>query len=86
MLLTVVELRWSSALVWNRKEIFVDSLLNQSFQDFCSWIEKGDCFKWKMLSLWESRALLFLQLLIAVVVCHDQVRLQVSQGFRCRDS
>ena len=21
-----------------------------------------------------------------VVVCHDQVRLQVSQGFRCRDS
>ena len=21
-----------------------------------------------------------------VVVCHDQVRLHVSQGFRCRDS
>ena len=28
------------------------------------------CFRWK----------------IVVVVCHDQVRLQVSQGFRCRDS
>ena len=24
--------------------------------------------------------------LVVVVVCHDQVRLQVSQGFRCRDS
>ena len=23
---------------------------------------------------------------VVVVVCHDQVRLQVSQGFRCRDS
>ena len=23
---------------------------------------------------------------LVVVVCHDQVRLQVSQGFRCRDS
>ena len=25
-------------------------------------------------------------LVVVVVVCHDQVRLQVSQGFRCRDS
>ena len=23
---------------------------------------------------------------VVVVVCHDQVRLQVSQGFHCRDS
>ena len=23
---------------------------------------------------------------VVVVVCHDQVRLEVSQGFRCRDS
>ena len=23
---------------------------------------------------------------VVVLVCHDQVRLQVSQGFRCRDS
>ena len=23
---------------------------------------------------------------VVVVVCHDQVRLQVSQGFRCQDS
>ena len=23
---------------------------------------------------------------VVVVVCHDQVRLQVSQDFRCRDS
>ena len=29
---------------------------------------------------------LLLWLLVVVVVCHDQVRLQVSQGFRCRDS
>ena len=27
-----------------------------------------------------------MNLLSVVVVCHDQVRLQVSQGFRCRDS
>ena len=27
-----------------------------------------------------------LMLVVVVVVCHDQVRLQVSQGFRCRDS
>ena len=25
-------------------------------------------------------------LMLVVVVCHDQVRLQVSQGFLCRDS
>ena len=29
---------------------------------------------------------LFKWWLVVVVVCHDQVRLQVSQGFRCRDS
>ena len=23
---------------------------------------------------------------VVVIVCHDQVRFQVSQGFRCRDS
>ena len=27
-----------------------------------------------------------IELSFVVVVCHDQVRLQVSQGFRCRDS
>ena len=28
----------------------------------------------------------YVQYLVVVVVCHNQVRLQVSQGFRCQDS
>ena len=33
-----------------------------------------------------SSITLFPASMVVVVVCHDQVRLQVSQGFRCRDS
>ena len=45
-------------------------------------------FRLKILSLSGPKALVLLQFLIPVVivVCHDQVRLQVSQGFHCRDS
>ena len=33
-----------------------------------------------------SNANAYTYISVVVVVCHDQVRLQVSQGFRCRDS
>ena len=40
-----------------------------------------------MLVMWYTHCFICpCQLFSVVVVCHDQVRLQVSRGFRCRDS
>ena len=39
-----------------------------------------------MFSIVICLVLLMCNVSVVVVVCHDQVRLQVSQGFRCRDS
>ena len=45
------------------------------------WCVKSFCFVWDTVD-GDGGA----HLVATPVVCHDQVRLQVSQGFRCRDS